>query len=228
MTSELIVQFPLQGEWFVGADGTEAGHELAFDFIRLDRKLRATRKSSLHELLTAVPLEQYLGWGQPIVSPFEGRVVTAVDGHSERSQSFIKAMFESLSATVSPSQRKRLEALQATGGDIGAFAGNHLVIESAESEGVFAFMAHARTGSIIPRIGDPVCVNQQVAEVGNSGQSVAPHLHFHLMSDPSPNNVQVIPFKFARYEVYLKGEWSLQEHALPKKRQRIRSVPTPA
>jgi len=224
VTVELIVDFPLQGEWFVGADGTEPGHELAFDFIRLDTKLRATQKSSLHELLTAVPLEMYLGWGQPILSPFNGRVVTAVDGCSEKSQSFIMAMWDGLSAAVSPTQRQQLETLQTEGGDISPLAGNHLVIESTESEGVFAFIAHARRGSITLRAGDIVCAHQQVAEVGNSGSSMAPHLHFHLMSDPSPQSVQVIPFKFARYEVFVKGEWRLQERALPKKRQRIRSI----
>jgi hypothetical protein len=224
MTDELIVEFPLQGEWYVGADGTEPGHELAFDFMRLDAKLKATQKSALHELLTAIPLELHHGWGQPIFSPFDGRVVTAVNDCAEKTQSFAAAVFEGVAALVSPRQRKQLQALQAEGSDIRPLAGNHMVIESAQIPDVFAFIAHAKSGSIIPRVGDLVHANQQVAEVGNSGASMAPHLHFHLMSDPSPQKVRVIPFKFARYEALIKGEWRLQERALPKRRQRIRNL----
>lgn len=89
------------------------------------------------------------------------------------------------------------EMLRTECSDIRPLAGNHVVIESTETEGVFAFMAHVRCGSIMVRVGDLVHANQQVAEVGNSGSSMTPHLHFHLMSDRSPQNVQVIPFKFA-------------------------------
>lgn len=225
MTAPLTVGFPLLGEWYVGADGTEPGHELAFDFLRLDGSLKASRRSVWRELVTAVPLEETYGWGQPIVSPFAGKVVTAVDGWPECAQSYLGKLFTNVRAALSPSEKRRFAELEATqSGDIRPLAGNHLVIESAEHPQVFAFLAHAREGSLRVCEGDLVAAGQPVAEVGDSGQSLLPHLHFHLMSSPNPLARQLIPFNFAAYEVEVNGEWAVQHGTKPTRRQRVRSV----
>lgn len=33
--TDVVVEFPLSGEWVVAADGTERGHEFALDFGKL-------------------------------------------------------------------------------------------------------------------------------------------------------------------------------------------------
>ncbi len=225
MTAPLSVRVPLLGEWYVGADGTEPGHELAFDFMRLDRRLKATRVSAWRELLTAVPYEDYLGWGQPIVSPFAGRVVAAQDGWEERPQSYLMKLAGNVRSAFSAEEKRRFAALEATQtGDILPLAGNHLVIESIEHPEVYAFLAHARNGSLRVASGDVVEALQPVAEVGDSGQSLVPHLHFHLMSSPNPLARQLIPFSFSAYEVQVDGQWTPRYDTKPTRRQRIRSV----
>ncbi|GGY13723.1 M23 family metallopeptidase [Paludibacterium paludis] len=225
MKEDVIVEFPLSGEWFVGADGTEKGHELAFDFVRVDARLRATRTTALRELLTTVPLTDYYGWGQPIHAPFDGHVITAIDGCPEVSRSVASILFDSLVSLFSSGQEALIARMKADGdGDIRCFAGNHLVIESSLRPGVFAFIAHARSGSLTVARGETVSAGQPVAEVGNSGLSTMPHLHFHVMSDPSPLTDRVIPFRFARYEALIDGQWQLREASLPTRRQRIRRV----
>lgn len=225
MTRQLTVGFPLVGEWYVGADGTEPGHELAFDFMRLDQHLRATSRPILHELFAKVPYEEYLGWGQPITSPFAGRVVTAVDGVAEHPRSYLAKLLGNLRAAFSTAEKRRLAELEnSQSGDIRPLAGNHLVIESLEQPNVFAFLAHARLGSLRVGVGDAVAAGQPVAEVGDSGQSLLPHLHFHVMATPNPLDLQLIPFNFAAYEVFREGQWERQCDTKPTRRQRVRSL----
>lgn len=225
MNSPISIHFPLAGEWYVGADGTEPGHELAFDFMHLDEKLKATTRPAWRELFTAIPYEQYHGWGQTILSPFNGRVVTAVDGCPEHSMSFLMKVFNNLRASLSHKERNRLaQLMENQTGDIREFAGNHLIIESIEHADVYAFLAHARLGSLRVHVGDIVQALQPIAEVGDSGQSSTPHLHFHLMSSANPLAQQLIPFTFLEYEVKMDGNWVSQEKRLPSKQQRIRRV----
>lgn len=225
MKSPLSIEFPLSGEWYVGADGTEPGHELALDFMRLDKHLKATTRAAWQELLTVVPYEEHHGWGQPILSPFRGKVVTAVDGCPERPRSYLMKLLSNVRASLSPQERRRLARLEAGQlEDIREFAGNHLIIESLEHPGVYAFLAHARQGSLIVSAGDVVLALQPIAGVGDSGQSMLPHLHFHLMASPNPLARQLIPFKFSSYEVNAGGSWFIQKDALPARKQRVRSV----
>lgn len=224
MTSPLTIHFPLAGEWYVGADGTEPGHELAFDFMRLDEHMKATPRAAWRELLTVVPYEEHYGWGQPILSPFSGKVTIAVDGCREIPKSYLKKIIDNLRSALSPSERRRLSKLmESQSGDIREFAGNYLVIESLEHSNVYAFMAHARQGSLKVETGQLVHALEPVAEVGDSGQSSIPHLHFHLMSSSNPLTQEVIPFRFSVYEAHIEGQWRLQTDTLPTRGPRIRS-----
>ncbi len=219
------IELPLQGEWYVGADGTEPGHELAFDFMRLDRHLKATGRAAWRELITAVPLHEHHGWGQPLLSPFSGRVVAAVDGCPEEARSYLARLVGGAWDAISRRQDKVIADLQASGaGDIRPFAGNHMVIQSLENPDIFAFLAHARRGSVRVVPGDQVEALQPVAEVGDSGQSMVPHLHFHVMASPNPLAMQLLPFVFVAYQCLVGGAWVEQRNTLPKRGQRIRAI----
>lgn len=70
--------------------------------------------------------------------------------------------------------------------------GNHVILDLGH--GVFAFYAHFRPGSVTVAEGDEVRAGQQVGELGNSGNSSAPHLHLHLMHRPSALAADSIPY----------------------------------
>lgn len=72
--------------------------------------------------------------------------------------------------------------------------GNHVVID--HGEGVFALCAHLRRGSVTVAVGDDVVAGQQLGEVGNSGYSSEPHLHFQLMDDRRPSAAAGMPFRW--------------------------------
>ncbi len=58
--------------------------------------------------------------------------------------------------------------------------GNSLVIK--HSEYLYSQLSHLKAGSIKVKIGDYVTINQQLAQVGNSGHSPVPHLHFQFQA----------------------------------------------
>lgn len=70
--------------------------------------------------------------------------------------------------------------------------GNHIVLDLGG--GVYAFYAHLQKGSLTVKLGDRVKRSQVLAKLGNTGNSSAPHLHFHLMQSPSVLCSNGIPY----------------------------------
>lgn len=75
--------------------------------------------------------------------------------------------------------------------------GNMLVVDIGG--GAFAFYAHLQRGSLKVKIGDRVSTGQVIGLLGNTGNSSAPHLHFHLMDGPVPIASNGLPFELRRY-----------------------------
>lgn len=78
-----------------------------------------------------------------------------------------------------------------------AIGGNMLVVDIGG--GAFAFYAHLQRGSLKARLGDKVKAGQVLGLLGNTGNSTAPHLHFHLMDGPSPLNSEGLPYVLRRF-----------------------------
>ena len=79
-----------------------------------------------------------------------------------------------------------------------AIGGNMLVVDIGG--GAFAFYAHLQRGSLKARLGDKVKAGQLLGLLGNTGNSTAPHLHFHLMDGPSPLAANGLPYVFTRFK----------------------------
>jgi murein DD-endopeptidase MepM/ murein hydrolase activator NlpD len=56
-------------------------------------------------------------------------------------------------------------------------------------------------GSVRPKAGDKVHKGDVIGLVGNTGNSVAPHLHLHFMNGPSPLASQGLPYVYDRFSV---------------------------
>ncbi len=72
--------------------------------------------------------------------------------------------------------------------------GNYVILRLAE--GVYAFYAHLKPGSVGVHPGDRVRKGQPIARTGNSGSSTGPHLHFQLMDRPSALVADGLPYVF--------------------------------
>jgi hypothetical protein len=97
--------------------------------------------------------------------------------------------------------------------------GNHVVLDLGG--GLFAFYAHMQKGSITVARGDKVKRGQVLGKLGNTGNTSAPHLHFHLMDGPSVLGSSGLPYvidffvyagqvpaaEFAQ-AINVEGDWS--------------------
>jgi murein DD-endopeptidase MepM/ murein hydrolase activator NlpD len=70
--------------------------------------------------------------------------------------------------------------------------GNHVIEDLGH--GVYAFYAHLQKGSVTVAVGDHVRRGQLLGKVGTTGNSSAPHLHFHLMNGPSMLGSDGLPY----------------------------------
>lgn len=119
-------------------------------------------------------LESYPFFGAPVHSVADGVVVRAQDGL--------------------PEQTPTIYPRGVTAQDAG---GNSLVVDLGG--GRFAFYAHLQPGSLRVAEGDSVRRGQVLGLLGNSGNSDAPHLHFHVMDGPSPLMSNGLPYTFTRF-----------------------------
>ncbi len=85
--------------------------------------------------------------------------------------------------------------------------GNAIIIR--HSENLYTYYAHLRPGGMKVGIGDPVLEGDPIGEVGNSGDSLEPHLHFHAMSGHDPGLAPGIPALFENWTSNAYGRRAL-------------------
>jgi len=77
--------------------------------------------------------------------------------------------------------------------------GNSVILDLGG--GRFALYAHLQPGSLKVKQGERVRRGQVLGLVGNTGNSLAPHLHFHVMDGPSPLDSNGLPYLIDAFEV---------------------------
>jgi hypothetical protein len=108
--------------------------------------------------------EQWFGFGTPILAPADGVVVRAAGDRPDGSKS----------------QRAPLD-YAAVMKDLSLIFGNYAVIDHGNGE--FSMLAHMRQGTVALKAGDRVRRGQKIGELGCSGDSMFPHLHYQLQRD---------------------------------------------
>jgi hypothetical protein len=222
----ITVEFPLRGEWEaehtpaerVPSHGTDQlAQTYAYDFLRLEMEgngLKFFRGSMLRYLVLGVTLDECYGWSEPIYAPFSGTVMDAKDGWPERKRLH-------LLGDLAVVLKNALLFEPTKTNDLRPVLGNYIILKMQGKE-VYAFFAHCRTDSVRVRDGDAVQVGQRLAEVGHSGNSTAPHLHFHLMDKPNILEAKGLPCDFKDYEAFRDGAWERVTEGLPRKRELVR------
>jgi len=220
----VVVELPLRGEWSVErtpadripSHGTDLlGQRYAYDLVRTDhrRGFHVHPAGTLRFLLTGGRTRDCYGWGQPVHAVSDGVVVQAVDGVAERQRLHpVRESWVAVTTTVRFARR---------GLDPAGLAGNHVITETA---GTYALYAHLAPGSVAVTRGQQVRAGEVLGRVGHTGNSTAPHLHFHLMDSADPLRARGIPCAFAAYLVERDGQWQRVERGIPHRRERISSV----
>jgi murein DD-endopeptidase len=77
--------------------------------------------------------------------------------------------------------------------------GNVVVLDLGD--GRFAAYAHLKAGSLVVTEGARVRAGQALARIGNSGNSLGPHLHFHVSTAVEPLGGEGLPFTTDQVEL---------------------------
>lgn len=148
-----------------------ASQEFAMDVVGANQ----SGASSFIEISTPNPknLSDYGIWGKDVLSAGDGVVV-------ETGDQFPEALMSDPAKFGNPKYTQNL--LKDLIGKIGwmnAVAGNYVTIDHGNGE--FSTYCHLKEGSLKVKLGDKVTRGTVIAQVGNTGNSGAPHLHFQLM-----------------------------------------------
>ena len=182
----VVIGPPLLGTKWIGADGccTAARHTHAF--LPINGKLVISQRFAADwEKLNdqnrvyvgdSLDVTSYFAYGQGVFAVGNGRVVIAVDKYDDQ-----------IPGELPP------------GIPLDEADGNYIVLDLGS--GNFAFYAHLIKGSLTVETGDSVTRGQLIGLLGNTGNSSAPHLHFHMMSGPSTFGSNGIPFVINEYNL---------------------------
>ena len=195
----VVVRSPVRGRWVpvnspadkVPSHGThELGQAYAIDLVHQPDP--ADEWKPLRRWPIAARPETFPAFGREILAPADGVVVQAGGRQRDHwSRNSLPGMAYLLVEGMIFRSVLSLLTLSA-----GRFViGNSVILDLGD--GVYAVFAHMRRGSVRVRKGDRVRVGDVLGEVGNSGNSSEPHLHFHLMDRPRPLAAEGLPFAFA-------------------------------
>jgi len=184
-----VLRPPLAGAGWValngccGAGGTHRGavmpvngrlwdaQRFAIDWMRLDDQGRLVAGDP------STPAS-WIGYGAPILAAGDATVVRARDGLEDQM----------------PGKLPEPGSIDAETVD-----GNHVVVD--HGGGIHTFYAHLQPGTLAVEAGQRVDAGQELGRVGNTGNTTAPHLHFHAMTGPSPLGSDGIPYMLERFTV---------------------------
>jgi hypothetical protein len=203
----VLIGPPMRGKNWVVSNGccTVSIHRGAV--LVMDQKLLAAERYAIdwirsddegHIVLPSesTRLEDYPAYDKPIISVKGGRVVEAVDKYPD----------------LKPGVRDPDLTLEDA-------PGNHVIVDIGG--GRYAIYAHLKPNSITVGEGEHLRRGQVLGRLGNSGNTSAPHLHFHVMDAPSPLGADHnLPYVFDsfRYQGFIGDDLTphLLDHPQPR------------
>jgi murein DD-endopeptidase len=161
----------------------------AIDFKKVDAGGNALPSPFPDEITN----KMFYGYGAEVLAVADGVVAFVKDGIPEN--------VPQVSGEIKPAVPITRETV----------SGNSVTIDLGKSR--YAFYAHLQPGSIRVKVGDRVRKGQVIALLGNSGNAVGPHLHFHIGDANSLNGSEGIPFVLESFTIV--GEPELHKFEMP-------------
>jgi hypothetical protein len=184
--SDAIVIGPaLEGKGWIAADGCCDSTRHVRAIMPIDDKLRIAQRFAIdweminddRKIFVGDPkdVESYFAYGQNVLAVADAKVIAAVDKYKDQ-----------VPGELPPGMT--LEEAD----------GNHVVLDLGG--GKYALFAHMKPGTVKVKAGDTVKRGQVMGIVGNTGNTSAPHLHFHVMDGPSTLGSNGLPYLIDEFE----------------------------
>ena len=198
--SDLVFAPPIgEGDWWIGlgpsntsehrrsvlrvGDDTvpHLAQRFAIDWVKMDARGEYARDHN------GRANTDWYGYGEPVKAVADARVAGIVDGIPDNV----------------PGENSRAVAMT-----VGTVLGNSVLLDLGRGTGAmhrYALYGHLKPGTIQVRAGDRVVRGQLLGNIGNSGNSDGPHLHFHVTEAPddasAPLRSEGIPFVIDAFSV---------------------------
>lgn len=177
----VVISAPLQGKNWLAVNGWHRRAMMPINgrlFLAQRYALDYMQLDDKHKLFQSMPLEntKYFSYNQPILAVADATVVEAVDKFSDQV----------------PGKFPTDTTLQNVNG-------NYILLDIGG--GNYAYYAHIKPGTVQVKKGQALKKGQVIAQVGNTGNSSAPHLHFHVIDSTSPLGSNGVPFVFENLTV---------------------------
>ena len=210
LMTTIEIMCPVKGVWaFLNPPGH---HPDAKDFVAVNESGKPYRATALaRHLLWEIDASSTFAWEREVHAPFDARVIGCVNSCADRET--LNLVRDVISGLILAKKHDM--------NDTNFFLGNHIILQS--DRGIYALFAHLRKGSIRIEKGERVNTGDVVGAIGNSGNSIQPHLHFQLMKEDSPFSANPLPFVFSSYEVWEGKTWKRKQTSLPKNGQVFRT-----
>ncbi len=194
----VVVGPPLAGEWAMLAGGRSAlvSHHYPIPMVSNAVDFVRLDEEGRGYRGDRTRERAWYGFDEPVLSPANGTVVGVGDVHPD-----------------------------APVGNVGQTPGqgNHIVLDIGS--GRYAVLAHLKRGSARVGEGERVRAGQQIAAVGDSGNSLAPHLHFQVQVSPDfDEEARTLPVVFRDVVLIRGGRESKPAEADLRRGDRIRGI----
>ena len=196
---------------------TESGGEVAVDrrpVVSIGPPLRGERYISADSCCdasrhtrAAMPINGHVWFAQRFAVDWEqldaqGRVYT---GDREKLESYtifgkpVIAVADAVVASVTDGLPEQTPGQYPVNISLDQADGNSVILDLGDQR--YATFAHMQPGTIQVRVGQRVAAGQLLGLVGNSGNSVAPHLHFQVSDRTSPLASNGLPYEIKDFQI---------------------------
>lgn len=190
--------FPLKGSWLAVNTHDDVhfhrrmhSQEFAMDIVQYTKDFRLFEGDNPDN-------HAFPGYGAEILAIAEGKVADCHDSVPENPPGLGSRLPE-----------EEWNRIRSEHGFVPFAAGNYVTIEHQGGE--YSFYAHLIPGSLKVKKGDRVEQGHIIGELGNTGNSDCPHLHFHLMAGPSILSARGLPCRFTNLKSFEGSDLSFIE-----------------
>lgn len=197
--SPIDYRFPLKGAWLEASLPTAQSHhrwnsptEFAVDFFKVDAD-----GATFHD--GSAEASHWYAFGEPVLAAADGEVVR-VTGDRVQDRTFLAQRPGETAGQRGERVGREVET-RALADFPNNLLGNIIVIRHQVGDTIeYSSYDHLKTGSAKVKVGDRVKAGDQIAEVGDTGDTPVVHLHFEVNAGPDPLYSPSLPFHLSGME----------------------------